>query len=146
MNFRTTEKRKVRAAVDLTPLIDVVFLLLIFFMLSATFVIQSSIQIEVPQAKGAVALEQKDLSITLVSGTGGPDNRGRVYVNNVEIESIPELSRALAAAHADRPDVMVLIRADASVQTARLVEVLGIASSVGIERYGIAAQLPAEVE
>ena len=146
MKFREINKRKVRATVDLTPLIDVVFQLLIFFMLSSTFVIQSSIQIEMPQAEGAVALERKDLSITLQYGDGGPDGQGRIYVDNTEVQSMRELSQILAAEKSERADVMVLIRPDARVQTARLVEVLGVASSVGIERYGIAAQPPQESE
>ena len=52
MRFRKQERdrRRILAEVDLTPLIDVVFQLLIFFMLTATFVVQSSIQIEVPEA------------------------------------------------------------------------------------------------
>ena len=69
MKFKRNDKRKVRAAVELTPLIDVVFLLLIFFMLSSTFVVQTSIPIEIPESVGAEQFEQKDLSITLAYGT-----------------------------------------------------------------------------
>ena len=144
MKFRTSEKRKVRSSIDLTPLIDVVFQLLIFFMLSSTFVVQSSVQIEMPEAEGATALEQKDLSVTLQNPPGGPDGKGPVFVDKIPVESMAELTNVLAERRAERPDVMVLIRSDASVPTARLVEVLGIASSVGIRSYGIAAQPPEE--
>jgi biopolymer transport protein ExbD len=146
MRFREKDKRKVRANVDLTPLIDVVFQLLIFFMLSSTFVVQSSIQIEMPKAQGAVALEQKDIAITLAHGEGGPGGKGLIYVDDVEVDSLRDLSLILAEHREKRPDTMVLIRPDARVETARLVEVLGIANSVGIERYGIAAQPPREDE
>ncbi len=145
MRFDQSERRKVRATVELTPLIDVVLQLLVFFMLSSTFVVQSSIQIQVPEAEGAAALEQKDLSITIQYGEGGPDGRGPVYVNDVAVATWGELSRKLAGALAERRDIMVLIRPDARVPTERLVRVLGIASSVGIERFGIAAQ-PPEIE
>lgn len=144
MKLRRSDRRKLHPGVDLTPLIDVVFQLLIFFMLSATFVVQSSIHIEMPEAKGATTLEQKDVSITLAYGEGGPDGKGPIYVDNVPMQSMEELSRVLAARRSERPDIMVLIRADAQTQTARLVEVLGIASSIGIERYGIAARPPSE--
>jgi biopolymer transport protein ExbD len=146
MKFRvaTVEKRKVRASLDLTPLIDVVFQLLVFFMLSSTFVVQSSIQIEVPVAEGSEALETKDLSITLQYGDGGPDGNGRVYVDNDEITSWAELSRRIAEEMAVRPEAMVLIRPDSRIETGRLVQVLGIATSVGVERYGIAAEPPPE--
>lgn len=146
MKFRvaTVEKRKVRASLDLTPLIDVVFQLLVFFMLSSTFVVQSSIQIEVPVAEGSEALETKDLSITLQYGDGGPDGNGRVYVDSDEITSWAELSRRIAEEMAVRPEAMVLIRPDSRIETGRLVQVLGIATSVGVERYGIAAEPPPE--
>ncbi|GMV95374.1 MAG: hypothetical protein AMXMBFR82_51520 [Candidatus Hydrogenedentota bacterium] len=146
MKFRvaTVDKRKVRANLDMTPLIDVVFQLLVFFMLSSTFVVQSSIQIETPVAEGSEALEQKDLSITLQYGEGGPDGNGRVYVDNDEISSWAELSRIIADEMAARPETMVLIRPDARIETGRLVQVLGIATSVGVERYGIAAEPPPE--
>ncbi len=70
MKFRRDRKRRINPNLDMTPLIDVVFQLLIFFMLSATFVVQSSIQIEMPEAEGAAQLDQKDLSVTLAYGAG----------------------------------------------------------------------------
>lgn len=137
---RMRKDRRVRPSLDMTPLIDVVFQLILFFMLSSTFVVQSSVNIEMAEAKGAVAFEQKDLSITLAYGEGGPGGRGPIYVNNIEIQDMGELSRVLSEAHAESPDIKVLVRPDARIQSARLIEVLGIAHSVGIERCGIAAQ------
>lgn len=146
MKFRPAveEKRKVRASLDLTPLIDVVFNLIIFFMLSSTFVVQSSIQIETPVAEGSESLEQKDVSITLQFGEGGPDGEGRVYLDNEEILDWGDLSTRLSEAMTANPKAMLLIRPDARIETGRLVRVLGIATSVGVERYGIAAEPPSD--
>ncbi len=138
--------RKTRASVDLTPLIDVVFQLLIFFMLSATFVVQASIQIEMPQARGAQTFEQRDMTITLAHGSGGPGNRGPIYVDDVPVQSMEELSRVLAERRSEQPDVRLLFRGDARLEHGRFVEVLGIANSLGITRYGIAAQPTGEEE
>lgn len=140
MKFRKEARKRVSPQLDLTPLIDVVFQLLIFFMLSATFVVQSSIQIDMPQAKGATTLEQKDLSITLAYGTDGPEGKGKIYVDNQEIATVEELTRVLAEKVGENPDIMVLVRTDTRAETGRLVEVLGIASSVGITHFGIGAQ------
>lgn len=142
MKFRLDKKRRVNPYVDLTPLIDVVFQLLIFFMLSSTFVVQSSIQIEMPEAEGATQLEQKDLSVTLAYGTGGPEGKGKIYLNSEEIPTIEELTRILSERVAEQPDLMLLVRTDTRTNTGRLVEILGIASSVGIEKFGIGAQPP----
>ena len=146
MKFRRSEKRKADTGLDLTPVVDVMFQLVLFFVLSSTFVVQNSISIQLPEATGTTMLEQKDLSVTLARGEGGPDGKGPIYVDQVAVASIAELARVLSAARTERPDIRVLIRADATVQTARFVEVLGVASSVGIERYGIAAQPPHETE
>ena len=142
MRLRKNPKPKISPSVDLTPLIDVVFQLLIFFMLSATFVVQSSIQIEMPEAEGATKLDQKDLSITLAYGTGGPEGKGKIYVENEEVQSMEELTRILAERVQERPDLRLLVRTDARADSGRLVEVLGIGSSVGIENFGIGARPP----
>lgn len=142
MKFGRRHARRVGPNVDLTPMIDVVFQLILFFMLSATFVVQTSIQIEMPEAEGATELEDKDLSVTLAFGTDGPDGKGRIYVNNDEIPSIEALTERLSEEVRVRPDVQLLVRTDTRTDTGRLVEVLGIATSVGIERYGISAQPP----
>ena len=146
MKFVRNDRRKVRATVELTPLIDVVFQLLIFFMLSSTFVVQTSIPIEVPESDGVSQLEQKELSITLAYGEGGPDNQGKIYVENVEIAAWRELSGAVSQLHERQPDALVLIRPDKRVPTGRTIKVLGVVTSVGIRHYGILAEPPKEEE
>ena len=142
MKFRRDRKRRINPNLDMTPLIDVVFQLLIFFMLSSTFVVQSSIQIEMPEAQGAAQLDQKDLSVTLAYGTGGPEGKGKIYVDSEEVPTMEELTRILAQEVLERPDLLLLIRTDTRTETGRLVEVLGIANSVGIKKNAIAAQPP----
>jgi len=142
MKFRRDKKRRVDPHVDLTPLIDVVFQLLIFFMLSSTFVVQSSIQIEMPEAQGAAQLEQKDLSVTLAYGTGGPDGKGKIYVDSEEVQTIEELTQILADRVRERPDVQLLVRTDTRTDAGRLIQVLGIANSVGIQKTALGAQPP----
>ena len=146
MKFRRDRKRRINPNLDMTPLIDVVFQLLIFFMLTATFVVQSTIQIEMPEAEGAAQLDQKDLSVTLAYGTGGPEGKGKIYVNSEEVPTLEELTRILSEHASERPELMLLVRTDARTDTGRLVEVLGIASSVGIQKFGIGAQPPDDVQ
>lgn len=142
MKFRKNKKRRVKPILDMTPLIDVVFQLLIFFMLSATFVVQSSVQIEMPKAPGTAQLEQKDLTITLAYGEGGPEGKGPVFIDNVEIASMEQLSGIVAERLEENPAIMLLIRIDKRAAAGRLVEVLGIAKSLGVSTSGIAADMP----
>jgi len=156
MQFKRSTRRKVQANVDLTPLIDVVFQLIIFFMLSSTFVVQSSIPIEIPVTDSQPPqLEKKDLTIQLAVGEGGPEGDGRVVVtqeDEVEIHSWDELTTVLTLfqertaqlSAMGQEEPLVLIQADQKVSMQRLVHVLGIANSVGIEHYGIAADSQGE--
>ncbi|MCK5863052.1 MAG: biopolymer transporter ExbD [Candidatus Hydrogenedentes bacterium] len=144
MKFPRNSTRKIRASVEMTPLIDVVFQLLIFFMLSSTFVVQTSIPIEVPEATGATQSESKDVSISLKEGDGGPDNGGEVFIDSVPVTNWTQLTRFLVELNERDPDALVLIRAAKKVPTERLVKVLGLANGVGIKNYGIAATPPTE--
>ena len=144
MKFKRNSKRRIVANVEMTPLIDVVFQLLIFFMLSSTFVVQTSIPIEIPQTDGTTQLEHKELVISMKPGTGGPDDGGEIYVDEVMINTWEELSSTLAEFSDNKPDAVVLLRPDTHVDYGRIVKVLGITSSLGIEHYGLAAQPPSE--
>jgi len=148
MKFRSSEnpRRKVRASLDLTPLIDVVFQLLIFFMLSSTFVVQSSIQIEMPQAAGSTNLERKDVSVTLSADPGGPEGGGLVYLDNDPIVNWTDLTDQLSDLVADQPDVTLMFRCDSAVPVERFVKAMGFARSVGIENFQIATEPLSEEE
>ena len=139
MQFRS-KRQRLNPELNLTPLIDVVLQLLLFFMLSSTFVVQASINVQMPEAKGAPSFEQKDLSVTLTYDETAPGGQGRVFVDNDEMLTMDQLSQRLGEEIAQRPDLRVLIRPDARVPAGRLVQVLGQVHSVGIRRYFIAAK------
>ena len=110
---------------------------------------------ELPKAEGATELEKKDIAVTLaaraVDGTGMPisegvDGEGRIFVNDTEISSWGQLSNVLSELHLNDPEAIVLIRPDKEVAAGRLVRLLGIANTVGITKYGIAALPPEEGE
>jgi biopolymer transport protein ExbD len=151
MHFKRQHKRRVIASLDMTPLIDVVLLLLVFFMLSSTFVAQPSVSIQIPEAEGALSLETKDAMIILQSGEGGPENQGTIQVSGgpmvdpVEVKDWAALTDALVQINDATPEALLMIYADERVTSGRMVKVLGIAGSVGIEHFSVAAQTP-EVE
>jgi biopolymer transport protein ExbD len=139
---RADRQQRTKATVDLTPLIDVVFQLLIFFMLSATFVVQTSIPIEMPRAEGAQAFEQRDVTVTIGYVPGGAP--GPLYVDEDRVDGVEALSRRLTEAKRRREDVNVLIRCDERVESGRLVEIMGVIKSVGIAKTKVAAQATGE--
>jgi biopolymer transport protein ExbD len=146
MKFRRKDRLKIRANADITPLIDVIFQLLIFFMLSATFVVQTSINIQSPEAQGATNLEQKDITITIAVDDDDPDGPGAIFVDDVQL-SMGELRDYIYGLRAQRDPEQppfVLIRPDARIRTGQLVEVFGILNSLDITNYGVAARPPEE--
>ena len=130
MNFRPSASKDVD--VNLTPLIDVVFLLLIFFMVSTTFVKESKIDLTLPQSSNEVIEEVVDRIDVAI------DKKGVVYVNdqaliNSQTETIRKaLSEAKAAADVDEP--IVIISADSAATHQGVIDIMDAARQNGLFR------------
>jgi biopolymer transport protein ExbD len=125
-----SRRRRVGASLSITPLIDVVLLLLIFFMISTTFVVQPGIPIQLPEAASAAGELQKEW-IVAVSKTG------EIYLNEVRV-TLRTLQRQLQAA-VGRGEVEVLVvKADKSSLHGRVVAVMDAAKLAGVKRLAIA--------
>ena len=137
MNFRSD--RKQLPDLNLTPLIDVVFLLLIFFMVSTTFDKDSRIKVELPQAS---TQDERDKQDTILDVT--IDASGRFYVNQNEVinTEIETLKRAMEKAVKDKRDVPVIISADANTPHHAVIEVMDAASQLGLVNMTFAARQP----
>jgi biopolymer transport protein ExbD len=137
MNLRPSARKS--PEVDVTPLIDVVFLLLIFFMVSTTFERESQILIELPEATGEEAEHKMDeLDITInIAGTFFVNQR---EVINTEIET---LKRAIGKAVGERRDLPVIINADARTPHQAVMTAMDAASQLGLTRMTFSAHRPA---
>lgn len=135
MNF-SSERRRPPVLLDLTPLIDVVFLLLIFFMVSTTFVQDAAgLKIDLPRSDNRDAIDAKqDVSIR-VAADGG------VFVDEAGV-TLESLREHLAAAAKKNPETMVVLEADQAVDHGRVVEVLDLARDLGLTRFAIATEAP----
>jgi len=120
--------------VNLTPLIDVVFLLLIFFMVSTTFEQQSRIQIELPEATPTPA-EAEDESLEIVIDAQGRYFIGEQQVVNSELKT---LKSAISKAVEGREPLTVIIRADASTPHQAVITALDAASQLGLTQISLA--------
>lgn len=120
--------------VNLTPLIDVVFLLLIFFMVSTTFEHQSRIQIELPEATASPE-ETEEESIEIVIDAQGRYFIGEEQVVNTELKT---LKSALSKVVGDRGTVPVTIRADASTPHQAVITALDATSQLGLTQISLA--------
>jgi biopolymer transport protein ExbD len=134
-------KKKESPELNLTPLIDVVFLLLIFFMVSTTFDKESRIKVELPTAatQDEKVEDEKVLDITV-------DALGRFYVNDREVVNteIKTLKRAIEKAAGVRRDLPVIITADANAKHQAVIQVMDAAAQLGFIHMTFAAKQPAE--
>ncbi|MEW8499393.1 MAG: biopolymer transporter ExbD, partial [Candidatus Thiodiazotropha taylori] len=133
MNFRTKARKS--PEVDITPLIDVVFLLLIFFMVSTTFEHESQILIELPEATGEeIQREEQQLDITInIAGTFFVNQR---EVVNTEMET---LKLAISKAIGDRGNIPVIINADARTPHQSVMTAMDAASQLGLTKMTFSA-------
>lgn len=123
-------RRRPTAAMDLVPLINIVFLLLIFFMLTSTLVTPDAFDVTPPQSQQGDAAPAPP-TVVLV----GPD--GALALNNEPV-ALSQLEPGLAAARAESPGSPLLIKADAQATTADVMAVLRRARAAGMERVGLA--------
>ena len=122
--------------INLTPLIDVVFLLLIFFMVSTTFDRLSQISIELPQAKSG-SKQQQNQAIEVVI-----DAQGRFFVNDRRLVNTQPatLKEAIKRAMGDRSNPPFIIDADGKTPHQAVVTAMDAARQLGISHMAIATR------
>jgi biopolymer transport protein ExbD len=118
-------------AIDLTAMVDVVFLLIIFFMVSTTFItLESGLPVDLPQAQTAQAQMTNLPTVTVT-------REGQIFLAGSEIRE-EELVAALRAILADTPSSTVVLRADQSIQFGLPVRVIDLIKQAGAQRVAIA--------
>jgi biopolymer transport protein ExbD len=134
MNLRPQRREDVD--LNITPLIDVVFLLLIFFMVSTTFQRESEINITLPEASEEYTEPRPDAVEISV------DAQGQVWVNNVRLinSSVGAIREALRDAARDSDNPPVVINADAQATHQVIVRVMDAARQLGLVRITFATQ------
>lgn len=116
--------------IDITPLIDMVFQLLIFFMLTSSFIMQSGIKVNLPKAVTAEPGREENVVITI--------SRENVLYLDKKVLTNRELKGVLSRAQKD--NIPVLIMADQYASMGRVVEVWDMARDSGVEEVNIATE------
>ncbi len=133
MNLRP--RRREPADINLTPLIDVVFLLLIFFMVSTTFKDESRLRLELPHAQGEEVPAQEPAMIRILI-----DRAGAFRIDDRAAPADGEaLAQALREALGGRSALPVLIQADAATPHQAVMTALDAASQAGLTRIAFSA-------
>ena len=136
MKFRSRRRAPVEA--NLTPLIDVVFLLLIFFMVSTTFTHENQIRINLPEAQ-AEASQSEDSQINLMILQDGAYSINGKSVANRDIQTLME---ALSLEAGDDFEQAVVISADSETTHQSVVRAMDAAGRLGLTQIRITSQEP----
>lgn len=124
--------------VNLTPLIDVVFLLLIFFMVSTSFTKETHLKVDLPQAEGSPSSDQPDQIEILIAVDGSYAVNGRALVNT----RLETLKTALENTANGNTKLPLIITADAKTAHQYVVQAMDVAGQLGFVNLRMTTRLP----
>jgi biopolymer transport protein ExbD len=126
-------KRREDPELNVTPLIDVVFLLLIFFMVSTTFRHEGEIKVDLPEASGEEAADTQIMEVVI-------NREGRYFIGGQQVvgDDMAALKRALGKAMEGYDRSSLVIRADASTPHQAVVTAMDAAGQLGLVNISIA--------
>ena len=117
--------------IDLTPMLDVVFIMLIFFIVTASFVKESGIDINRPDAATATVKERGNILVAITEGN-------QVWIDRRQVD-IRSVRANIERLHAENPQGAVVIQADKNSKNGLLVQVMDAARQAGVFNVSIAA-------
>ncbi|MDD2389650.1 MAG: biopolymer transporter ExbD [Desulfobacterales bacterium] len=131
LKFRN-HRRDSHVQIPLTSLIDIVFLLLIYFLLTTNFMVDEGIKIKLPQAQASAPQIQKEITIYV-------DREGSAFLENNQLppDRLFDRLRELIGSHTEK---LVVVKADRSVVLNKAVKVMDIAKAAGAQRLCLATE------
>ncbi|MFT5139586.1 MAG: biopolymer transport protein ExbD [Lysobacterales bacterium] len=118
--------------INITPMLDVVFIMLIFFIVTATFVKESGIDVNRPDAATATKQEKANILIAIAANNTIWIDRRQIDIRSVR----PNIERL----HAENPQGTIVIQADKESKTDTLIQVMDASRQAGVYNVSIAAQ------
>ena len=132
--FARAHARRLMSDINVTPMVDVMLVLLVIFMVTAPL-LTVGVQVDLPKTKASViGGEDEPLTITV-------DAEGRIFLQETELD-LDALSPRLAAITGNNPDVRIFVRGDKSIAYGRIMEVMGTVNAAGFRKLALVAELP----
>ena len=130
---RAREREQEESEVNLTPMLDVVFIMLIFFIVTASFVKEAGIDVSRPPAATAERKERGNIMVAITAND-------QIWIDRRQVD--PRAMRAnLERLHAENPQGSVVIQADKDSKNGLLVQVMDAARLAGISSVALAAEV-----
>ena len=121
------------AEVDLTPMLDVVFIMLIFFIVTASFVKESGMDVNRPDAATAVVKPRGNILVAITP-------TGQIWIDKRQVD-VRAVRANIERLYAENPQGAVVIQADTDSKNGLLVAVMDAAKLAGVENISIAAEI-----
>lgn len=121
-----------RGLMDMTPLIDVVLLLLIFFMLSSSFIFNPGVKVDLPESTSSETLEKSDIVVTIT--------KELLYFYNDSSIQIKELEQKVRQVARDNPDARLILKVAKDVPHGDVVRIMIMAKDAGISNQAFATR------
>ena len=122
------------ATIDMTPMLDVVFIMLIFFIVTASFVKEAGIDVNRPEAATAVKKDRANILVAI-------SDKGEIWINKRKVD-VRAVQANIERLYAENPQGTVVIQADRKSTTDVLIKVMDASRAAGIEDVSIAAHEP----
>ena len=123
-------------AINITPMVDITLVLLIIFMVTATYIVTPSIKVELPKAANSEQSAPSTAAIVI-------SRDGKYYLNAKEVTE-PELVQQVSDAYAGNNDLQAIISADKVVQHGTVVHIIDIVKGIGVAKFAISIEKEAK--
>ena len=132
MEFNMPRRKQKDMGIEMGPLMDIVFILLIFFVVTSSFTRETGVDVTKPQAQSASQLEKENLLIAIT-------REGTIHMNERQVD-LASLQDILKQSLAKAPDREAVVIADKGSETGVLVQVIDMCNLAGVKKVSIAAQ------
>ena len=122
--------------INVTPLVDIMLVLLIIFMVTATFIVQPGLPVQLPKAATGEETGASTLEVQVAKD-------GTLSMNGARL-SEDELRQSLATAAAQKPDVQAIIAADRDVSHGDVVHLMDVMRQSGVHKFALSVERPAQ--
>jgi biopolymer transport protein ExbD len=133
-DFLPVKKHRREATIDIGPLMDMVFILLIFFVVTSTFTRETGVEVTKPQAQSASQMEKENILIAIT-------REGTIHIDERQVD-LAGLQDVLAGMVQKNPEREAVLIADQNAVTGTLVKVIDACTLAGVKKVSIAALNP----
>ena len=132
----TGGRNRTIAAINVTPLVDVVLVLLVILMVASTYIVAQTLKVQLPRAKSTDGTADKPTKVEILKD-------GKLRWNEVPVQEAELPEKLKAAVEAD-PEVSLVVSADKEVQHGNVVHILDLAKLAGVTKFAINVQQTGE--